>query len=119
VRTKPSQLLGTLGAMSIPVDLAELGTTLADFPWGYFVTVNDREVAHSLAVRTDFRDGALHLAAGRGTRANAQERPFVSMVFPGADGHAYSLIVDGRAEVVGEAIVFTPASAVLHRPALS
>jgi hypothetical protein len=104
--------------MSIPVDLADLGTTLADFPWGYFVTVNDRQVAHSLAVPTDFRDGLLHLAAGRGTRVNAQERPFVSMVFPGVDGRAYSLILDGRADVVGDGIVFTPTSAVLHRPAL-
>jgi hypothetical protein len=104
--------------MSIPVDLADLGTTLADFPWGYLVTVNDRQVAHSLAVATDFRDGVFHLSAGRGTRANAQERPFVSMVLPGADGHAYSLIVDGTAHVHDAGITLTPSSAVLHRPAL-
>jgi hypothetical protein len=104
--------------MSIPVALSDLGATLGDFPWGYFVTVDDRNVAHSLAVATDFRDGVLHLAAGRGTRANAEERPFVSMVFPGADGRAYSLILDGRAEVSDDGVVFTPSSAVLHRPAL-
>jgi len=104
--------------MSIPVDLADLGTTLADFPWGYFVTVDERQVAHSLAVATDFRDGAFHLSAGRGTRANAEQRPFVTMVFPGADGHAYSLIVDGTAHVDDAGITLVPSSAVLHRPAL-
>jgi hypothetical protein len=108
----------TLAAMSIPVALVDLATTLAEYPWGYFVTVDESHVAHSLAVATDFRDGALHLSAGRGTRANAQARPTVSMVFPGVDGRAYSLIVDGSAAVADDAIVFSPASAVLHRPAL-
>jgi hypothetical protein len=98
--------------------LEDLGATLAEHPWGYFVTVDEQQVAHSLAVATDFRDGLLHLAAGRGTRANATARPAVSMVFPGADGRAYSLILDGSAEVLDDAIVFTPTSAVLHRPAL-
>lgn len=105
--------------MSIPVALDELSTTLAGYPWGYFVTVDDQQVAHSLAVPTDFRDGTLHLAAGRGTRANALERPEVTMVFPGVDGRAYSLILDGRAELGDEGLVFVPTSAVLHRPALS
>jgi hypothetical protein len=70
-------------------------------------------------VATDFRDGAFHLSAGRGTRANVEERPFVSMVFPGADGFAYSLIVDGTAHVHDTGITLAPTSAVLHRPALS
>ncbi len=104
--------------MSIPVALSELGATLADFPWGYFVTVDDQHVAHSLAVPTDFREGALHFDAGRGTRANAQSRPSVTMVFPGVDGRAYSLILDGTATVADDGVRFTPTSAVLHRPAL-
>ena len=104
--------------MSIPVDLADLGTTLAEYPWGYLVTVDDAQVAHSLAVATDYRGGVFHLDGGRGTRANAQARPFVSMAFPGVDGRAYSLIVDGRAEVLDNGITVVPTSAVLHRPAL-
>lgn len=104
--------------MSVQVDLAELGSTLADHPWGYFITVNDRMVAHSLAVPTDYRNGVFHLRVGRGTRANVVARPSVTMAFPGATGGRYSLIVDGTAEVVDEAVVFTPTSAVLHRPAL-
>lgn len=104
--------------MSIPVDLADLATTLTDYPWGYFITVGEQHVAHSLAVPTDYRDGVFHLQAGRGSRANATARPQVSMVFPGADGTAYSLVIDGTATAVGDGVQFAPSHAVLHRPAL-
>jgi hypothetical protein len=104
--------------MSIAVTLDELVGTLEGYPWGYFVTVSDDGRAHLLAVPTDFRDGALHLQAGRRGVANAVARPEVSMVFPGVDGAAYSLIVDGTAEVGEGGVVFRPVTAVLHRPAL-
>ena len=104
--------------MSIPVTLDDLPATLDGYPWGYLVTVNDDGRAHSLAVPTQWRDGALHMSAGRGTRAFATARPEVTMVFPGADGSAYSLIVDGVADVGDDTITFRPTSAVLHRPAL-
>jgi hypothetical protein len=105
--------------MSIAVSLDELGGTLEGFPWGYFVTVSDDGRAHLLAVPTDFHDGALHLHVGRRGAANAAARPEVSMVFPGVDGAAYSLIVDGTAVVDDGGVVFRPATAVLHRPALA
>jgi hypothetical protein len=105
--------------MSIPVPLAELGETLARFPWAYLVTVSDDQRAHSLAVPTRFVDGALLLAAGRGTRANATARPNVTMVFPPASPTEYSLIVDGEALVVGDEVRVVPSSAVLHRPAIA
>ncbi len=104
--------------MSIPVALEALPDTLAEYPWGYLVTVNHDGRAHSLAVPTQWREGALWMQAGRGTRAFATDRPEVTMVFPGVDGAAYSLIVDGTAEVGDETITFRPSSAVLHRPAL-
>ncbi len=104
--------------MSIPVTLDELPGTLEGYPWGYLVTVNHTGRAHSLAVPTRWVDGALHMAAGHGTRAFAAARPEVTMVFPGSDGAAYSLIVDGVAEVGDETIALHPSSAVLHRPAL-
>jgi hypothetical protein len=104
--------------MSIAVTLDELPGTLEGYPWGYFVTVDDTGRAHSLAVPTRWRDGVLQFPAGRGTRAFATARPEVTMVFPGVDGAAYSLIVDGVAEVDDGDITFRPSSAVLHRPAL-
>lgn len=104
--------------MSIPVGIAELPEALGGYPWGYFTTVGDDGRAHLLAVPTDWRDGALHLQAGKGSRANATARPHVTIAFPGADGTGYSLIVDGVAEVRGEWVAVTPTWAVLHRPAL-
>ena len=104
--------------MSVVVTLDELPATLAGYPWGYLVTVGDAGRAHSLAVPTDWRDGALHATVGRGTAANVAARPEVTMVFPGADGTKHSLIVDGTASVVDGRAAFVPTSAVLHRPAL-
>jgi hypothetical protein len=105
--------------MSITVTLDELGATLQGYPWGYFVTVSDDARAHVLAVPTDWRDGALHLQAGRRGAANAAARSEVTVVFPGVDGAAYSLVVDGSATVTDDGVVVTPSNAVLHRPALS
>jgi hypothetical protein len=104
--------------MSIAVDIAELPEALLGYPWGYFTTVGDDGRAHLLAVPTDWRDGALHLDAGRGSRANAAARPHVTLAFPGSDGTGYSLIVDGVAEVRDEHVTVTPTWAGLHRPAL-
>ena len=104
--------------MSIPVTLAELPTTLAQYPWGYLVTVGPSLRAHSLAVPTQWGDGALHANVGRSTRANVAEHPEITMVFPHPQPGEYSLIVDGIAAADDESLVFTPTSAVLHRPAL-
>lgn len=104
--------------MSIPVTLDELPGMLDGYPWGYFVTVDDTGRAHSLAVPTRWSDGTMQFPAGRGTRAFASARPEVTMVFPGVDGAAYSLIVDGVAVVDDDGVTFRPTSAVLHRPAL-
>ena len=105
--------------MSVPVAISDLYTKLDEYPWGYLMTVNDRQRAHALAVPTQFVDGVLVASAGRGTLANAAARPEVSIVFPGATGAAYSLIVDGTAQVVFDGHVeITPTGAVLHRPAL-
>ena len=104
--------------MSIPVTLADLPTTLAQYPWGYLVTVGPALRAHSLAVPTHWSDGALHATVGRSTRANVAERPEITMIFPHPQPDEYRLIVDGTATVADAVVVFTPSSAVLHRPAL-
>jgi hypothetical protein len=104
--------------MSVAVPLDELASRLAAFPWGYLVTVRDDGRAQSLAVPTQLIDGALVATIGRGTAANVTARPNVTLVFPGATGEDYSLIVDGDARVDGEQITITPTWAVLHRPAL-
>ncbi|MBI4934448.1 MAG: pyridoxamine 5'-phosphate oxidase family protein [Actinobacteria bacterium] len=105
--------------MSIPVALPELPDALAAYPWGYLLTVRDDLRAQSLAVPTQWRDGALQMSAGAGTRANAVARPQVSMVFPSPTPGEYSLIVDGTAAVHDDGITVAPTWAVLHRPAIS
>lgn len=104
--------------MSIAVTLADLEAELAQYPWGYLVTVSDDQRAHMLGVPTQFVDGVFAVSAGRGTRANAVARPRITMLFPPASGTEYSLIVDGTAKVFDEHIEITPTNAVLHRPAL-
>ena len=105
--------------MSIAVPLDELEERLSQYPWGYLVTVRDDGRAQSLAVRTQLVDGALTATIGRGTAANVTARPNVTMLFPGASGEEFSLIVDGDAHVDDDRIAVTPTWAVLHRPALS
>ena len=104
--------------MSIAVPLDELGTTLEGFGWGYLVTVRDDGRAQTLAVPTTLVDGALTATVGKGTAANLVARPNVTLVFPGATGEAFSLIVDGDATVSGDQVSVVPTWAVLHRPAL-
>ncbi len=103
--------------MSIPVALSDLDTTLVDFPWGYLVTIGDQR-AHTLAVPTRFVDGVFVAPIGRTPRQNIATRPAVTMMFPGATGGDYSLVIDGAGELAGDDIRVTPTGAVLHRPAL-
>lgn len=104
--------------MSIAVPLDELAERLADFPWGYLVTVRNDGRAQSLAVPTCLVGGALVATVGRGTAANATARPNVTVLFPGTGGEDFSLIVDGDAHIEGDRIAIAPTWAVLHRPAL-
>ncbi|MBI5090763.1 MAG: pyridoxamine 5'-phosphate oxidase family protein, partial [Actinobacteria bacterium] len=77
--------------MSIAVELADLGTTLEQYPWGYLVTVADDQQARVLAVSTRFGGGVFTADAGRSARANAAAHPSVTLVFPPASGTEYSL----------------------------
>lgn len=104
--------------MSIPVELAELGATLARYGFAYLLTHGAQGAPRALAVRPVLRDGVLCVdGAGERTRAGVLAHPAVGLVWPppGADG--YSLIVDGQASVVGAQLQVTPTHAVLHRPA--
>jgi hypothetical protein len=104
--------------MSIAVSLDDLAGVLADHPWGYLVTVRDDGRAQTLAIPTVFDGGSLTATVGKGTAANLVVRPNVTLVFPGTDGEAMSLIVDGDATVTGDRVEVRPTWAVLHRPAL-
>ena len=112
--------------MSIPVQITDLQSTSAEYGWAYLLTVRDDSRPHIVAVDPEWDGAELVLAVGRGTAANAQARPKVSLCYPPPEPDGYSLIVDGdvdRVDVAGgdgderRTVRFRPTGAVLHRPA--
>ncbi len=107
--------------MSVVVSLGDLPTAVAgQIGWCYLLTVSDTGQARVLAIAPQWVDNGLALRAevGRSTAENAASRASVSMVWPPAVAHGFSLIADGVAEVDGRTLTFRPSSAVLHRPAI-
>lgn len=104
--------------MSVKVDLDQLSSALADFTYAYLVTVGDDYRAHTVAVAPVLTDGQLRIdAVGRRTSHNATQHPAVTLAFPPREPGGYTLIVDGRADLVDDTLTVTPSGAVLHRPA--
>ncbi|WP_423459264.1 hypothetical protein [Ottowia sp. VDI28] len=104
--------------MSIPVELSGLAETLARYRYAYLMTAGSQGAPHAVAVSPALQEGELVIAgAGRRTRANAEERAAVGLVWPPVKDDDYSLIVDGEARMVGEQLHIRPQRAVLHRPA--
>ncbi len=80
------------------VDLDRLAQLLADYRYAFFVTVGEDRRAHTTAVVPSYADGVFDIGTvGRHGRANLAACPDVTLVWPAADVHAYSLIVDGTA----------------------
>ena len=104
--------------MSVAVSLAELPAVLADYPWGYLLTVADDGRPRVRAVPTVMADGVLRCRTGEGARSNVAERRNVTMVFPSVEVGGMSLIVDGDAVALDDGIDLTPTGAVLHRAAI-
>ncbi len=106
--------------MSIPVELSGLAEVLARYRFAYLMTAGAQGAPHAVAVSPVLQGGELVIdGTGRRTRANAQERSAVGMVWPPANEGDYSLIVDGEARMEGEQLRIQPQRAVLHRPAPS
>ncbi|WP_203336238.1 pyridoxamine 5'-phosphate oxidase family protein [Nocardioides limicola] len=104
--------------MSIPVDVAELARTLADFGAGYLLTVSPEGAVKAVTVEPVVDAGELLIpAAGRGTVANLAGNPRVTLVFPPGQPRGYTLLIDGTGVVIGDDVRVHPDSAVLHRPA--
>lgn len=103
--------------MSIPVDLDRLSDALGDYGAGYFLTASADGSVKAVTVETTLAGGTFELPASRGSQANLAVNPRATLVFPPLQQRGYSLIVDGEATSGETRIVFTPSSAVLHRPA--
>lgn len=103
--------------MSIAVDLDKLAAAVEGFGFAYLLTVSDDLRAHAVATAPEWVDGALVMDVGRRSAANSAARSNISLIWPPVESGGYSLIVDGEASVAGSIVTFTPAKAVLHRPA--
>jgi hypothetical protein len=102
--------------MSVLVDLADLPKTLADFDRGYLLTSRDGLVK-AVSVRAVPEVGGLRIATpGRGSVANVDANPNLTLVFPPLANPGMSLLVDGIGAVDGEDVLVTPTGAVLHKP---
>ena len=104
--------------MSIPVDVDDLASALADFGAGYLATVSSAGTVKVVTVEPEVDDGVVLIEApGTGTLANLEGNAAVTLVFPPLRPKGYTLLVDARAEVAGRDVRVTPSGAVLHRPA--
>ena len=100
--------------MSIPVDIADLPKTLADFDRGYLLTTADGRVK-AVSVRAEAGDGSVRVAApGRGSLANVGANPTVTLLFPPLESGGLTLLVDGSAVAESDDVVVSPSSAILH-----
>jgi uncharacterized protein len=112
-----------MAGVSVPVAPTDLRVQVGRHgPVAYLVTVS-RETArpHVVSVAVTWDGDALVAGAGSTTAANVGDGADVSLVWPPPPGDAYSLIVDGPAELVdgagGRTVSVRPTGAVLHRMA--
>ena len=84
-------------------------------PAAHLVTVGGGGRPHVVSVRVEADGELLRTTAGRTTSANAGANPAVTIVWAAPPGADYTLLVDGRAEPVGEGLVVVPTRAVRHR----
>lgn len=108
--------------MSIPVDVADLASTLTSFGSGYLLTVTPRGTVKVVTVDPVVEgDDLVVRGPGRGTLANLAANPQVTLTFPPSQAHGFTLLVDGTGAVDGDGddalVRVRPAGAVLHRPA--
>jgi hypothetical protein len=84
-------------------------------PAAHLVTVGGGGRPHVVSVRVEVDGKLLRTTAGRTTSANAGANPSVTLVWAAPPGGDYTLLVDGRAEPVGDELVVVPTRAVRHR----
>lgn len=112
--------MGTKPAKQI--DFHRLADALADFRFAYLVTVGDDYRVHTVTVEPELHERVLTIGLiGDRTRTNVESHGGITLLWPPSDPDDYSLIVDGRAEVVETdgvvALQVSPTRALLHRNA--
>lgn len=103
--------------MSIPVEIPKLADALADFPVGYLLTASADGAVKAVTVEPELVDGVLRCPPSKGSGGNLAGNPRATLLFPPTEARGYTLLVDGTGVAAADAIVVTPETAVLHRPA--
>jgi hypothetical protein len=127
MRPAPTPTAGTLGRMSVSVDLASLREEIDRHgSVAFFLTVGSDGRPHSVQLVVDWAEpDQLVVHPGNSTVANAVARPLVSVLWPPTEPGGYSLIVDAtvtESSGTGDGdntVSVQPTKAVLHRPAKS
>jgi len=108
------------------VDVKRLAAALADYPFGYLITVDDGYRVHTVTVEPRLRGAIFDVGLiGGHTRKNLADRRDVTLLWPPPQPGGYSLIVDGTAEVTADdpandetaRVAVVPTRALLHREA--
>lgn len=112
--------MGTKPAKQI--DFQRLADALDNYRFAYLVTVGDDYRVHTVTVEPELRERVLTIGLiGDRTRTNVESHGGITLLWPPSDPDDYSLIVDGRAEVVetdgAAALQVLPTRALLHRNA--
>jgi hypothetical protein len=110
--------------MSVAVTIEGLPDAIeAQVGWCYLLTTSDQALPRILAITPawDGATGTLRASVSGGTAASVTARPTVTLLYPPAQTAGMSLIIDGTGTIEtdddGPLLRFTPATAVLHRPA--
>lgn len=105
--------------MSVKVELDEIRDQVAACrSCAYLLTVTGDGRPHAVSLDLAWDGDALVGGAGRGTAANAERSPEVSLLWPLSGRDGYALFVNGRAEVRHDGddakVAVKPTTAVLH-----
>lgn len=101
------------------VDLARLTDALSEYSAGgaFLITVGAKGT-HTVMTEPVFAGGVFDVGeVGTRTGTNVATHPEVTLLWPPRSPGGYALMVDGRAESVGEALRVVPTKALLHRKA--
>ena len=103
--------------MSIPVRIENLAQALAEYGTGYLLTnrAGRTKVVTVEPVVSGHR--ILVHGVGHGSSTNLAENPQCTLMFPPAERHGYTLLIDGTGTVVQGMLTMEPTTAVRHRPA--
>ncbi len=102
--------------VSIPVRIEDLAQAVAEYDAAYLLTnrAGRTKVVTLEPLVSD--DRIVADGVGSGSSANLAENPQCTLVFPPAERHGYTLLIDGTATVIDGRLAMRPATAVRHRP---